>query len=315
MKNQAFLDLLFENRNKAYGAYELRTSSDRILLKALTIGIATVCLGMGGVLYSFNRNPTIELPKQKERRVDVVISTIKEKEVDVVVPPVVPVTEEKRLQLNTKQVKEIIPTPSSEVKIEETIKNRKEIEDADLGANDRTSDLASTGQVGGGEVSDGKKNVTGNQNTQLTEGPKTVVVEKPFESTKTVTVRQASFMAVYPGCEKEKTKGNDALTKCMSDKISQQLGSELEGFAENASRSGTQQLVAKMQFVVDKNGEIAQIKPLSGSDKELGVESKRALDKINRTFQRRGIKIQPAQLEDGTAANLIFSIPVKFQLQ
>lgn len=318
MKNQAFLDLLFEGRNKAYGAYDLRTSSDRILLKALSLGVATVTILMGGVLYSFNKPTDLNRVPEKIEGVTVTMTELeKEKKEDiVVVPPVeIPPMEVKRKQLNTDQTKHVIPDPTRDAKKQETVKNVQELVKVDLGATDRIGTEAGGKQVGGGEVSDGDKNVTGNQNTKVTEGPVTIVKETPVVKTKTITTRQATVMAIYPGCEKVKGKGNDALTKCMSERISQQLAMELEDFAQRTNEQSGTQMVAKMQFVVNQNGEIAQIKPLEGSNKDLGIESKKALDKINRTFQRRGQKIQPAQLEDGTSANLIFSIPVKFQQQ
>ena len=47
MKNY-LLEFLFENRNKAYGAYELRTNYQRRLTKATLLG----CLGVTAVLFS-----------------------------------------------------------------------------------------------------------------------------------------------------------------------------------------------------------------------------------------------------------------------
>ena len=41
--NADFLDILFEGRNKEYGAYELRRSEDRRVRKAL-IGTASIAL-------------------------------------------------------------------------------------------------------------------------------------------------------------------------------------------------------------------------------------------------------------------------------
>lgn len=120
-------------------------------------------------------------------------------------------------------------------------------------------------------------------------------------------------MAIYPGCESESKKGNAALTKCMSDKISKELGGELSDFAETASQKNLNSAVAKMQFIVNKNGEISQVKPLSGSNQDLGKEAKSALERINKQILRKGKKITPAKLEDGSDANLIFSIPVRFQ--
>ena len=70
---------------------------------------------------------------------------------------------------------------------------------------------------------------------------------------------------------------------------------------------------AKMQFIINTNGEISQVKSLSGSNQDLGKEAKIALERINKQILRKGKKITPAKLQDGSDANLIFSIPVKFQ--
>ena len=140
--------------------------------------------------------------------------------------------------------------------------------------------------------------------------PKTPDPVKPDVA---ITAKNAAVMAIYPGCESESKKGNAALTKCMSDKISKELGGELSDFAETASRNNIGSAVAKMQFIVNKNGEISQVKPLSGSNQDLGKEAKSALERINKQILRKGKKITPAKLEDGSDANLIFSIPVRFQ--
>lgn len=216
--------------------------------------------------------------------------------------------EEKTIQLKTDQAKHIIPTPTESPKVEETIKSVDELKGKDLGVFNRNGDK-SNGQVGGGEVSD-EGNKVGKQNTDIPEGPKTPEPKKPDVA---ISAKNAAVMAIYPGCESESKKGNAALTKCMSDKISKELGGELSDFAETASRNNIGSAVAKMQFIVNKNGEISQVKPLSGSNQDLGKEAKSALERINKQILRKGKKITPAKLEDGSDANLIFSIPVRFQ--
>lgn len=312
MSNKAFLDILFENRNKEYGAYQLRQVANQDLMKSLFVGIGIVALITGGTIYANSRtmkNTTI---------IDDHIVTVDMDNLDHVKPPekkeVIPPKEEppmeeKTIQAKTEQVKHIIPTPTESPKVEETIKPVDELKKADLGTENREG-IASTRQVGGGEVSDTGNNV-GGPNTKIPEGPKEV---KPvINSNATITVKNAAVMAIYPGCESESKKGNAALTKCMSDKISRELGSELTDFAETASRNNLGTAVAKMQFIVNKNGEISQVKPLSGSNQDLGKEAKSALERINKQILRKGKKITPAKLEDGSDANLIFSIPVKFQ--
>lgn len=314
MSNKLFLDILFENRNKEYGAYYLRQVANHDLMRALFIGVGIVGLVTGGTLYANYKSPTIAVEKiEKGVIVDVidVDDFEKEKEIEkTVIPPTEkPPMEEKTIQLATEQVEHIMPTPKENPVVEKTVNPVSELKDKDLGTFNRRGDI-SPGQVGGGEVSETGNN-SGGQNTKAIEGPKeTKPVEKP---TKTITSRLAAVMAVYPGCESESKKGNEALTKCMSDKISKELSYELSDFAESAAQNNVNSAAAKMQFIVNKNGEISQVKPLDGSHQGLGKEAKIALERINKQLVRKGKKIKPAQLQDGSEANLIFSIPVKFQ--
>jgi len=311
MSNKAFLDILFENRNKEYGAYQLRQVANHDLMKSLFIGIGIVVLITSGTIYANNRatNATT-IPKEHKVIVDMDDLDVKPPKKEEVIPPKeTPPMEEKTIQLKTDQAKHIIPKPVESPKKEETIQSVDELKEKDLGTENREG-IASTGQTGGGEVSE-TGNKAGKPNTDAVEGPKEV---KPVVNTNaTITIKQASVMAIYPGCESESKKGNAALTKCMSDKISKELGSELSDFAETATRNNLSSAVAKMQFIVNKNGEISQVKPLNGSHQDLGKEAKSALERINKQILRKGKKITPAKLEDGSDANLIFSIPVKFQ--
>lgn len=308
MKNRKFLDLLFENRNKSYGAYELRISENNSLMKALFTGIGIVILGMGGFVYSNKSNKAmIDNDIITSCPINIDLTKI---ENEIIKPPIeeesIPM-EIKREQLDTKQIKEIMPNPTETPKQQETIVDRSETIDADLGAENREGTINSTNQIGGGDVSEGKTNVSGNQNNNSI--PAGNEFKKPIETRKAITANKAKVMAIFPGCEKEATKGNDALTKCLSDKLSNELVNQLDDFANNNTGNSN----AKMQFIISKNGEITQIKPTNGSDVTLGKEAKTALERINKNLQRKGKKITPAQYDDGTSADLIFSIPVRFQ--
>ncbi|MGV0848233.1 energy transducer TonB [Empedobacter falsenii] len=311
MSNKAFLDILFENRNKEYGAYQLRQVASQDLMKSLFVGIGIVALITGGTIYANNRTmnaTTIDENSVIACPIYIPETPPIEKKEEAVPPKEDPPMEEKTIQLKTDQAKHIIPTPTESPKVEETIKSVDELKGKDLGTFDRDGDK-SNGQVGGGKESD-EGNKVDKQNTDIPEGPKTPDPVKPDVA---ITAKNAAVMAIYPGCESESKKGNAALTKCMSDKISKELGGELSDFAETASRNNIGSAVAKMQFIVNKNGEISQVKPLSGSNQDLGKEAKSALERINKQILRKGKKITPAKLEDGSDANLIFSIPVRFQ--
>ena len=312
MENKSLLDILFEHRNKAYGAYELRLSENRTLLKALFTGLGIVTLGMGGFVYS-NKMDKIDYSENKKGGVIIDVIDLPPIEEDKVVEPPkeeIP-TAIKREQLDTKQVKFIVPEPTATPTKEETVASVEDTEKADLGAENREGTIESTGQIGGGDVSEGDKNVTGPQNNKAVEkGPET----KAAEPRKAISASKAKVMAIFPGCEKEAKNGNAALTKCMSDKLSNELSYNLDNYAEIAQQENKTSAVAKMQFIVNRNGEITQVNSANGSDVTLGKEAKKALEKINKDLARKGKKIKPAKYDDGTDADLIFSIPVRFQL-
>lgn len=313
MENRKFLDILFENRNKSYGAYELRITENQSLMKALFIGVGIVGLGMGGFVYSNKMDTSNNSQPTNNGGVIIDVTEIPpviEKE-EIVEPTIESTTEVKREQLDTKQIKEIMPTPTEAPKEQETIVDRKDLEGADLGAENREGTIASTGQVGGGDVSEGDKNVSGSQNNaEIPKGPET---KAPEVVKKAITTKSAKVMAIYPGCEKEAKNGNEALTKCLSDKLSNELSYNMDDYAAIAERENKTNAVAKMQFIINRNGEITQVKSANGSDVSLGKEAKKALEKINKDLQRKGKKIKPAKYQDDTDADLIFSIPVRFQ--
>ena len=309
MKNKNLVDIIFENRNKSYGAYELRTTENNTLLKALCFGILIIALAMGGVVLS-NQNKTSHATITDEIGCKLIIVDLKPLELDPVKPPLeedIKTSEVKRLQEDTKQVKEIMPEPTKTPQQQETIIDRDKTIDADLGAENRTGTQLSTTQVGGGDVSTGDKNVSGSQNNaNISQGENKTT---PVTNRKAITARNAKVMAIFPGCEKEVINGNEALVKCLNDKLSRELADNLNVNALEDQADA----VVKMQFIIDKNGEITQIKSATATNQNLGNEAKKALEKINKNIKRKGKKIKPAQYEDGSEADLIFSIPVRFQ--
>ena len=85
MKNKAFLDILFENRNKEYGAYQLRQIADHDLMRSLFVGIGIVALITSGTLYANYKLTNLDLSKENDGVVvildDLTPTKIEEKEV------------------------------------------------------------------------------------------------------------------------------------------------------------------------------------------------------------------------------------------
>lgn len=299
MKNpkQSWDDFLFENRNKAYGAYEIRKTEDRTLLKAL---LSIVFLfGLAMVAFSTANK---EIPVTYEDNKPPVIFDLSDLKDDIPkpVPPKVDEKQAAKLTVEKKSGTDVIPVPvekpDKEVPLAKT-------EDLGIAEGPETTDNANAGAYNPGGT-------TNTENTGKPEGTDVVENVKPVpEGPK--SARQVNKMAVFPGCENLKT--NNELTACMSQKLIEELGDQLSGFEEIAYKSGIDIANAKLSFVVDKNGKIVQIKAMDGGNKELSTESQKALDRISKRLIQKKKYIKPAQMNDGSSVDMIFMIPVKYQ--
>ncbi len=292
-KYKSMDDLVFENRNKEYGAYDLRMKENSTLLKAFLIGTIS-CLVIVGFALSYNT--IFQKQEDVETVVDITLTDVEQpEEIIEDEPPPPPEPEEPEPEPEVATVKVVMPEPKPEPKKEETVPEVKEMDNKLLGL----------------------ENKEGEESTSIKSKPQP---EKPAEGTGkpapvgNFTARQVSEMAVYPGCEKfkgDKTK----LQKCLSDKLSSELGDQLSDFADVLNDRGETSAVAKLQFVIDKSGRIIQVQPMKGGSVELGKESEKALQRIASRLASRGKNIQPAKLEDGSPVNLVFQLPVRYQIQ
>lgn len=125
-----------------------------------------------------------------------------------------------------------------------------------------------------------------------------------------LTIREVGYMAVFPGCEKIDVNDKKGLQSCLAKEISNLLAIKLENFANELDKKGLTSAIAKLQFVIDKNGKIIQIKAMEGGNLDLAIASEKALTEISNEIA----KIQPATLEDGTPVNLVFQLPVRYEV-
>ncbi|WP_322971958.1 hypothetical protein [Faecalibacter sp. LW9] len=312
-KNIKSLDeIVFENRNKEYGAYQLRMTEKQTLLRALLRGGFIVLLMVIGVWLSVS--DLAKGDKNEDVSVDVELSQIEipdipeEEEPEVVEPePEEPEPQQNHYQEETAQEKFVMPEPKPEPKVQETVPPAEDLKGKDLSFEKREG-KESTGQTGGGPV-----NLNPEAPKNTTQAPKNDSDNNKPAAPATVTARSAKIMAVYPGCEKEAAKGKDKAVECMSKRLQNDLTDELSDFADIAERDGITSAVAKLNFQIDTQGRIVKISPQG--DAKLGPEAKKALERITQKQQRRNKTIKPAESEDGRPAVLQFNIPVRFQMQ
>lgn len=132
-KDKSLDDMLFENRNKTYGAYFLRSNYSKYLTRALTIGTLIFGTLVGGA-WGYNKFVAPNLDNEELRTVEIDLEALKDVEEDEPEPdiPPPPPEEPPPPPPEIKQVKFLPPEPKAdeEVKIEEPPPKVEEVEKA-----------------------------------------------------------------------------------------------------------------------------------------------------------------------------------------
>lgn len=290
-------DIVFEHRNQEYGAYELRKSQPKNLLKSFLIGVGVIFLStLGIVLY----NTVFKKSDKVDTVVDVTLTDIdipdipeeEEQKPDEPPPPPEPEVAEVRV---------VVPEPKKDVVKEEPMASIQEMENKVIGTENKE-----------GEASSGVKGKS--DPTPSGDGDKPAPQAPPVN----YTARQVKDMAIYPGCDKFKGD-KEGLQRCMQQKLNLELIDQLSDFAQVMSDAGETKAVTRVQFVIDKNGNITQIKAVEGNgpviNKKLAVESEKAMQRISKRLSSGRKSIEPAKLDDGTPANVIIILPVNYNLE
>ena len=140
--NRSLDEVVFENRNKEYGAYDLRQAYRPLLTKAFLLGtLIFVLLVVGPFLYL---KMTQEKAKE-EKIVEVNLDEIKDlppppEEKELPPPPPPPPVEPPKVEI----VKDMIPEPKPNPKIEEPPKKMDEVKDTTIGSVEQKGDKQTT---------------------------------------------------------------------------------------------------------------------------------------------------------------------------
>jgi len=291
-RHNSLNEIVFENKNKAYGAYHNRITAGFDLMKSLFITIFAI--GILAIVLSFtikNEEPEI----------------IEDEGVTVIIDPTVTNPPEKEKPAVVKQKPEVKPKTIQSDKTNQlpAPKANPPVQTEVLDHDDLSTPVSPEGNPEGTDVT-----MTPNHNENST--TENGNAEENTEGTRTVyKVREVTQMAVFPGCEKF-TGNNGKLQNCLAEQLQKELSSQLSDFEVVANRQGIHEAVAKVQFIIDKSGKIIEIKTLNGGNKELSEDSREALERISKRMIQKGKYIEPAKFKDGTPVNLMFTIPVKF---
>ena len=265
-------DLVFEGRNQAYGAYQLRKgTSKRNIWSIIIVALAAVLLYLGLTLHHMaEANRTVE----NTQAIELTNLETKKKEAKVEKKEPIKVEPEKIVEKVKSSVKFTAPVikkdnlvnEEDEIKLDEVEKSNKAIGALNVEGNDEV----------GGEVLKIREEIA------APEPPKEKVEDnKIFE----VVEQKPSF----PG-------GDAALMAWLSQNIN---------YPVIAAENGVKGRVI-VQFVVEKDGSITDVKVVKSVDPSLDKEAARVIKNMPHWTPGR---------QNGSPVRVRFTVPVTFKLQ
>lgn len=277
LTRNGWCDLIFEGRNKQYGAYKLRTQTGKRNVKAIiTIAIlAALCIVLFYIKAGYdayqaahakNENvtelSTLNQPKKKEAKVERKVQVEEKKEVV------------KEVKSSIKFTAPVIKK-DAEVKPEEEMKTQDQI----MQTNTAIGALDVKGNSDQGEI----LKVTQRVETEpvKAEAPKPEVENKVFD-----VVEQ---MPSFPG-------GQGALMQYLANNIK---------YPVVAQENGVQGRVV-VSFVVERDGSITDVQVVRSVDPSLDREAQRVVKSMPRWIPGK---------QNGQAVRVKYNVPVSFRLQ
>lgn len=275
-------DLIFADKNKEFGAYQLRKASDKrhnMAFLYMLIGLAVIVILV--IAYSKwsdyrEEQRALELKEQREKMMAAQIEQAEEE------TPEDEPEEQKFEQPEVEVPQEVLATVQvTQIAIVEADKVKNEVMTMDEQKEDNTA-RGVVNQEGSNDA-DAFKAV---QEQVVVKEPEPAPIEKPKEDQIFTAVEQ---QAEFPG-------GQAALMKWLSNNIR---------YPEAAQQNDIQGRVV-VKFVVEKDGSIGAVSIVKGVDKDLDREAQRVVKKMP--------KWQPGK-NNGVAVRSYFTLPVTFKLQ
>lgn len=286
LSSKEWTDLIFEGKNKEFGAYTLRQASDRRHNLAVLYVIAGLALVLIlAWLYGMYR---AEKERAEKERVAELLANIEQEQFEeLAVELDIPEDE------NQMEQEEEIPEPEEEEALAEEILNTEKFteflvqKDEDVkeevkSADDVKDTSTALGSTDFDQGTDDLNIVREHKNEVIVEEKK----PEPVEDKVFTSVEQ---MPQFPG-------GEGALLKYISDHIK---------YPTIAMENNVQGKVV-VQFVVTRDGSIGEVKVARGKDPDLDKEAVRVVKTLP--------KFIPGKM-NGQAVNVWYTLPINFKLQ
>ncbi len=297
LSSKEWLDLVFEGKNKEFGAYELRSDSPRRHNKSVLytlIGIA-ICALLAYGWAAYNKWSTERRLEQERLEQEALAKQMEQEMEEEEVQQEIEIPEEKEQVLeeeiqNSQKVTEMAIVPDDQVKEPpKTIDAQKE-DERQVGAvnEDRgTDDITKPTEQSHQEV---VQTIVEPPKEEKKEEPKPEPKKEEPKPEKEEVFSSAAHMPSYPG-------GDAALMKYLSDHLR---------YPETAASNNIQGKVI-VQFVVTKTGKIGEVKVARSVDKDLDREAVRVCKSLP--------AFSPGRNAVGDPVNVWYTLPVTFKLQ
>ena len=276
LTSREWSDIVFEGRNKAYGAYVLRTESKPRHLKAFIYTIiGLVIIGISAYSYlsvqAYIAEQAAITDQASQELVAFVDQAEEEPEEEVQEKGELPEPEALPEEiLNTVKVTELLIAKDEEVSKEDEIKTADELKETETAFGSTDFDQGTD-----------DRNVVREYKNEV------IVEEKKPEPEKVLTA--VDQMPQFPG-------GEAALMKYLSQNIN---------YPQVAMENGIQGRVI-VQFVVTKNGTVGEVKVIRSVDRDLDKEAIRLCKSLP--------KFIPGKM-NGQEVNVWYTLPITFKLQ
>jgi len=276
LSSREWTDIIFEGKNKAFGAYELRTSSAKRHNLAMLSVVVVIIIGLLlSLLVSRIERAEETITGEAEQEMVSVDTTqdeeeeieeepeerFEEPEVEEVLPEEV---------LNTVKVTEIAIVDDDQVTKEDEVKTQEDLTQTETA-------------FGASDFDKGTDDVTVVREVR----DEVVVEEKKPEPEKIFTAVEESPQ--FPG-------GDAELYKWLSKNIR---------YPEMAAQNNIQGRVT-VQFVVEKDGSVGEVKVVRGKDPDLDKEAVRVVKSLP--------KFIPGKM-NGQSVRVWYTLPIMFKLQ
>lgn len=287
LSSKEWTDLIFEGKNKEFGAYALRQASDRrhnlaVIYVIAGLALILICAWLYG-MYKADKE------RAENERIAELIAGIEQQQFEELQAELeIPEEEE-----NQMEQEEEIPEPEEEEALAEEILNTQkfteflvqkdeDVKDEVKSADEVKETSTALGSVNFDQGTDDLNIVREHKNEVIVEEKKPVV-----EETKVFT--SVEQMPQFPGGEAE-------LLKWISTHIK---------YPAIAMENNVQGKVV-VQFVVTRDGSIGEVKIARGKDPDLDKEAMRVVKTLP--------KFIPGKM-NGQAVNVWYTLPINFKLQ